>query len=164
LAPISYKTQKTNVQEAISALEELIKQGATIGEDGEIEVTQTNRTDAENIFTGVNKLRPTTPPGVLIHLHSLLQEYNHKVVQSAEQVRTYVTNRLIEESANEDPKIRMQALVSLGKITDVGLFTERTETKITHGTSEELESALRGRLKRLIDLDKKDYADVEEAP
>lgn len=155
--PVNYVKQKTNVHEAILALEELIKQGATFGEEGEIQITKANKNEAESVFTGVKNLSTVTPPGVLIHLHSLLHEYDHKVVQSANQIRTYVTNRLIEESGNEDAKTRMQALIALGKMTDVGLFTEKSETKITHGTTEELENALKGKLQRLIDLDKTDY-------
>jgi hypothetical protein len=69
-----------------------------------------------------------------------------------------VTNRLIEESQNPDPRIRIRALELLGKHSDVGLFSEKQEVTITHQTTDELKAKLRAKLQRLI---KKD--DVEDA-
>ena len=37
-----------------------------------------------------------------------------------------VTNKLVLESENPDPRIRMRALELLGKISDVGLFSEKS--------------------------------------
>jgi hypothetical protein len=69
-----------------------------------------------------------------------------------------VTNRLIEESQNPDPRIRIRALELLGKHSDVGLFSEKQEVTITHQTTDELKAKLRAKLQRLIRKD-----DVEEA-
>jgi hypothetical protein len=81
----------------------------------------------------------------------LLNEYDKVVVKSASQIRTYVTNKLIAETANPDPRIRMKSLELLGKISDVGLFTDKTEITMRHRPTEELEQMLRERLTRVIE-------------
>jgi len=72
------------------------------------------------------------------------------VVTHALEVRHMVTNRLIEESQNPDPRIRIRALELLGKHSDVGLFTERSEVTITHQSTDELKARLRAKLQRLV--------------
>lgn len=80
----------------------------------------------------------------------LIAEFDYKVVQSAVSLRNYVTNRLIIESNDASPKIRVQALTLLGKITDVGLFTDKTEISVINRTSEELEARLHEKLRRYM--------------
>lgn len=101
-----------------------------------------------------SKLPATTAvantPGSVKHLKEILSEYDHVVVKSAVQIRTFVTNRLIEESTNPDAKIRMRALELLGKIGDVGLFVERTEITVKHKTTIELQSSIKERITKLL--------------
>lgn len=101
-----------------------------------------------------SKLPATTAvantPGSVKHLKEILSEYDHVVVKSAVQIRTFVTNRLIEESTNPDAKIRMRALELLGKIGDVGLFVERTEVTVKHKTTIELQSSIKERITKLL--------------
>lgn len=100
-----------------------------------------------------SKLPTTTlanTPGSVRHLKEILSEYDHVVVKSAVQIRTFVTNRLIEESTNPDAKIRMRALELLGKIGDVGLFVERTEVTVKHKTTIELQSSIKERIAKLL--------------
>lgn len=80
------------------------------------------------------------------------------MVQSAIEVRHLVTNRLLEESQNPDPRIRIRALELLGKHSDVGLFSEKAEVTVTHQTTDELKERLRSKLQKLI---KKDVEDAE---
>ena len=71
-------------------------------------------------------------------------------MESAKQLRNLVTNKLILESENPDPRVRMRAIELLGKISDVGLFTEKSEVTITHQTTDDLKEKLRGKLARLV--------------
>lgn len=103
-------------------------------------------------------------PGVMRKLNTLLDEYDHMIIDDAQQVRTYVTNRLLEESGDDDPKIRMRALELLGKISDVGLFSERQEITVKHQSTEELEDLLRNKLTKLIDGDVSDAQLIEHDP
>lgn len=96
------------------------------------------------------KTLATATPAAVLMTQSLLKEYSHAVVEHAVQLRHLVTNRLILESDNLDPKIRIRALELLGKISDVGLFTERSEVVVTHQSSSELEERLRDKLRRLM--------------
>lgn len=92
---------------------------------------------------------PQTTASVM-YLSEILGEFDKKVVQSAMQLRIYVTNKLIKETTDPDPKIRIRALELLGRISDVGLFTDRTEVTITHRATTDLESKLREKLQKLI--------------
>jgi hypothetical protein len=89
-------------------------------------------------------------PASLQNVRAYLDEYGRAVVNHAVELRHTVTNRLIEESINPDPRIRIRALELLGKISDVGLFTDRTEITITHQTTDELRNKLRAKLQRLV--------------
>jgi hypothetical protein len=101
--------------------------------------------------------------GSVVHLKNILSEYDQIVVKSAVQIRTYVTNKLIEESNNRDPKIRMRALELLGKIGDVGLFVERTEVTVKHKTTIELQTSIKERISRLLQVKSK-AEEIQELP
>jgi hypothetical protein len=73
-------------------------------------------------------------------------------------LRHYVTNRLIIESENPDARIRMRALEMLGKVSDVGLFTERTEITVNNRSTVDLENTLKDKLRKLMGTE-----DAEEA-
>ena len=92
------------------------------------------------------------PPAAVREAHRILTTFGHNVVQDALQVRHMVTNKLIEESENPDPRVRLKALELLGKISDVGLFSDKTEVTVTHTTSDELREKLRDKLSRLVDV------------
>lgn len=103
----------------------------------------------------------TMTPAALRHVDHLLKQFGSAVVGDAVQIRAYVTNRLMEESDNPDPRIRMKALELLGKISDVGLFAERTEITVTHQTTEDLRETLRAKLGKLVSPDVIDAEVVE---
>jgi len=67
-----------------------------------------------------------------------------------------VTNKLIEETENPDPRIRIRALELLGKISDVGLFAEKSEVTVTHQTTDDLKDTLREKLSRLVNPEVED--------
>jgi hypothetical protein len=52
-----------------------------------------------------------------------------------------------------DPRYELKALELLGKHSDVGLFTERSEITVTHKNSDTLEAAIKERIKRLLNSD-----------
>ncbi len=94
-------------------------------------------------------------------LATILTEYDHKVVEDAAQMRTYVTNKLIEVSNCGDTKQELRALELLGKISDVGLFSEKTEINVTH-TTESLEHSIKDKINRL--MGQVHDAEFEEVP
>jgi hypothetical protein len=49
--------------------------------------------------------------------------------------------------------VRIRALELLGKISDVGLFAEKSEVTITHQTTDELKDKLRAKLTKLVGME-----------
>ena len=90
-----------------------------------------------------------TPPSLVL-VDSILQNFGHSIAESAVQIRHLVTNKLIEETENPDPRVRIRALELLGKISDVGLFSEKTEITITHQTTDDIKERLRAKLTKLV--------------
>tara|TARA_X000001382_G_scaffold60419_3_gene41581 strand:+ start:1379 stop:2017 length:639 start_codon:yes stop_codon:yes gene_type:complete len=103
----------------------------------------------------------TLTPASLLLTNSILQEFGQSVVDSALQVRHLVTNKLLLESENADPRIRMRALELLGKISDVGLFSEKSEVTITHQSTDDLREKLRSKLEKLVNP--VEEAEIEDA-
>jgi len=105
-----------------------------------------------------NKRAATLTPASLIITGNILKEFGHSVVESSVQIRHLVTNKLIDETMNPDPRVRIRALELLGKISDVGLFAEKTEVTITHQTTDDIKERLRNKLMKLVNPE-----EVEEA-
>mgnify|MGYP003321395783 FL=1 len=85
-------------------------------------------------------------PASLVQTHEILQEFGQLIATRAAEIRNTVVNKLILETENPDARIRIQALVNLGKMTDIGLFTDRKEITITHQNADELREKLREKL------------------
>lgn len=100
-------------------------------------------------------------PGALIGVHELLKEFSHSVVKSASQIRHLVTNKLLLETNNANPQVRIKALELLGKMSDVALFTERSEVTVHHKSTEELKLTLKEKLQMLKAPRNEEIMDVE---
>ncbi len=152
-------TLNTKVKVAASTAKVLVEGGA------EIPVSTPEKIEAEELFkvftdpeqkgmvnAAVNKSLST--PATVKHLYAMLSDYDHQVVQEAVQLRRFVTNKLIEDTGLNDPRHRLKALELLGKISDVGLFSEKTEVIVKHATTEELEKQIRTKLSKIINAEK----------
>lgn len=89
-------------------------------------------------------------PEVAAKVGALLKAYDQQVVADATQLRTLITNKLILLADCGDTKYELKALELLGKIQDVGLFSEKSEVTVIHKTTEDLENAIRDKVRRLI--------------
>lgn len=147
--PPTFETLQERVEAAFKSISDLVD---SEGLDG-LDVSDEDIVNARAILT--NPTHKTehllSSPGTVLHLKAILDEYDKVVVQSAAQLRTYVTNKLIEDSVNPDPRIRLKCYELLGKISDVGLFTDKTEVTLRHRPTEELEQLLRERLMKTLD-------------
>ena len=121
-----------------------------------------DKTNARKVLLEERPLSAVQNSATAIHLRALLSEYDVQVVKTAAQIRTFVTNSLVEEAA-PGAKNRIRALELLGKISEVGLFTERSEVTVKHQTTIELEQKVRDKIAALIskksnaqDLDARD--------
>ena len=108
--------------------------------------------DPENTSKKVtNKRTASLTPASLVLTDAILKEFGQSVVENSLHLRHLVTNKLLLESENPDARIRMRALELLGKISDVGLFAEKSEITITHQSTDDLRSRLKGKLEKLIE-------------
>jgi hypothetical protein len=81
----------------------------------------------------------------------MMTEFDHEVVRDAVQMRRVVTNKLLlEASTAEKASERIKALELLGKISDVGLFAERSIVTIEHKTTEELQREFEDTIQLLL--------------
>lgn len=144
-APPNFADLKSRVEAAMNAINFLQE---------EVPVTPVDQSTARALFTNPDQsAKEMHVPGAIIHLKQLLSAYDAQIVHNTADLRNYITNRLLEETDNADARIRMKALELLGKISDVGLFTDKTEITYRHRPTEELERALREKLAKVIDVD-----------
>lgn len=105
--------------------------------------------EAKNTLnTAVNKALNT--PATVQHLFMMLSDYDHQVVEEAVQLRRFVTNKLIEDAGLSDPRHRLKALELLGKISDVGLFSEKTEITVKNLSQQDLETQIKSKLYKIL--------------
>jgi hypothetical protein len=128
----------------------------------EIPVSSQEKVEAEDLFKAFtdpdhkdNKLNTTTnktlqTPATVQHLYAMLSDYDHQVVQEAVQLRRFITNKLIEDTGLADPRHRLRALELLGKISDVGLFSEKTEVVFRNDDPEELQAQIKSKLFKIL--------------
>jgi hypothetical protein len=135
--------------------EAFFKTAAFLSDAGaNIEVKEKDREESRAIFSGADEA-PSTPTSsaVAMHLKALVNEYDHQVLESNIQARQYIVNRLLDISdpRNETkPMEQLKALELLGKVSEIGLFTERVEVNINHKSTEELEAELVKTLSRYV--------------
>lgn len=108
-----------------------------------------DRSAARKVILEERPLSAVQNSATAVHLSALLSEYDMQVVKTAVQLRTFITNSLVEEAA-PGSKNRIRALELLGKISEVGLFTERSEVTVKHQTTVELEQKVRDKIATLI--------------
>jgi hypothetical protein len=118
-------------------VQELVKQGATVA------ITDEDKAKSHQI-AATGKLPPVREitPGTIINLEAILSEWDQEVLDVNRRLRNYVTNKLITESVDPDPRQRMKALENLGRIGSVGLFSDKIEVNVTHRTVDDIEREL----------------------
>ena len=94
--------------------------------------------------------------------HHLVKRFDFQAFSDAMQARNFITNKLIELADNGDPKIELKALELLGKHSDIGLFTERSEITVHHTTSASLENSIKERVKRLLNTEVSDITPLDD--
>lgn len=145
----------TSVREAVevSSTTAMVLQELGMGFD----MTPADEAAAEKLFEDLRKNPKAknlpaelNTPEVAAKVGALLKAYDQQVVADATQLRTLITNKLVLLADCGDTKYELKALELLGKIQDVGLFTEKSEVTVIHKSSEDLEAAIRDKVRRLI--------------
>jgi len=81
---------------------------------------------------------------------NMLREYNNEYVADAAQLRLVVTNKLLDLASCGDPRIEIKATEMLGKISDVGLFSEKTEITVTYNNVSDLDAAIKDKVRKML--------------
>lgn len=115
--------------------------------------------DADTVKQGMQKL---TTPAAVRHLVAMLDAYDWEFVYQAQKLRGYAVAKILEDTQLPDPRHRLRALEMLGKITEVGLFTERVEITKVDLTDEALEAKIKQKLDKFRSVI--DVSDVLEQP
>lgn len=84
---------------------------------------------------------------------AFLRQYGQHLAFDAAQARAAITSKLMEIANCGEIKHELRALELLGKHSDIGLFTDRTEININYNSPESLEKAIKERVKRLLNAD-----------
>jgi hypothetical protein len=127
----------------------------------EIPTSTQEKVDAQGLFQAFtnpeadNKLNAITnkhlqTPATVQHLYQMINDYDHQVIDEAVQLRRFITNKLIEDTGHTDARHRLRALELLGKISDVGLFSDKTEISVKHSSTEDLESQIKAKIYKLL--------------
>ena len=96
-----------------------------------------------------DKTALSTPP-VAFAAREFLRVYSGRIAAEMSDVRAALTNKLLELANCGDPRFELKALELLGKHSDIALFTERSEVTVTYKNSSDLETAIKERVKRLL--------------
>jgi hypothetical protein len=150
---VSYIDLKERVEAACRTINELQEHGLEFDDPDEIDkdvaatLTAAYAEEVESTSKELSHARTAKmTPAVLLQTNDILKEFGQLVATHAAEIRNTVTNKLILETENPDARIRIRALELLGKMTDVGLFTDRKEITVTHQTADELREKLREKL------------------
>jgi len=91
-------------------------------------------------------------PAAVQHLVGMLTAYDWEFVHQAKELRGYAVAKLVEETQSPNANIRLKALGLLGKVTEVGLFTDKIEVKKEEMSDTELEQRIKEKLNRFMHI------------
>jgi len=145
--PATFKDELTVTANTVDLLEGLGMQVEATPAD----VERTKRLVAEAISG--QKTTTLQQPTAAFAAREFLKAYGNQLAMDVHEVRSAVTAKLMEIANCGDPKFELKALELLGKHSDIGLFTERSEITVNYKSSSDLENAIKDRVKRLLNAD-----------
>tara|TARA_R110000803_G_scaffold163913_1_gene227625 strand:- start:11812 stop:12420 length:609 start_codon:yes stop_codon:yes gene_type:complete len=153
------KTHKDGIAIAVNTADMLEQLGPSIDFDDD------DLHKAGELINGVDK--PNAPKHMLSAAEAkaasvLIRQFDFQAFADIQQARTFITNKLVKMTDCGDPKIEIKALELLGKHSDIGLFTERSEIIVHHTTSKGLEESIKERIKRLMNADITDVTPLDD--
>jgi hypothetical protein len=153
------KTHKDGVAIAVNTANLIDQLGGSIDYDNDA------LEEAAKVIQGTEK--PNKPKHVTVSSTAkatavLVREFDFQAFADAQQARNYITAKLVDISNCGDTKLELKALELLGKHSDVGLFTERSEITVHHTTSKGLEESIKERIKRLLNADVTDVTPLDD--
>lgn len=138
--------------------------------DAETTVSELEKQQARQTFSALTTASPVKDqhalvssietPAAVKHLVGMLTAYDWEFVNQAQELRGYAVAKILEECESPNPNIRLKALGLLGKVTEIGLFTEKIEIKKTDMTEAEIDQRLKDKLAKFMDVSDADVTDL----
>jgi hypothetical protein len=119
-------------------------------------------TDPEHAKTSLTQIKT---PAAVQRLVGMLTAYDWQFVEQAQQIRGMAVAKILEETDHPDARIRLKALEMLGKVTEVGLFTDRIEIKKSDLSDVELDERIKQKLEALhktIEVEAQEVETIED--
>jgi hypothetical protein len=162
--PIPFDTEP---EVAPTFLEEMAVAGNTaelqVALGAPLEVTEQDANKEKTLLEQAIKARKATNltnTNTAFAAAAFLRTYGQQIALDVSQARAAITHKLMELANCGDPKFELKALELLGKHSDIGLFTERSEITINYKNPEDLEAAIKERVKRLLNADVVDVTPI----
>lgn len=132
---------------------------------GSIDFNHEDLNKAAELIKGTKK--PNVPRHVAVSGEAksaslLIKKFDFQAFSDAQQARNFITNKLISIADCGDTKLELKALELLGKHSDIGLFSERSEITVHHTSSSSLENSIKERIKRLLNTDVTDITPLDD--
>jgi hypothetical protein len=150
LTPDGVGTHHDALASAAATADLLVGLGAPVEVDPEDYAEETRLIDA---VTKGKKTAPLKSLPVAVGASAFLRAYGQQAALDMAQVRSALTHKLLEIADCGEIKYELKAIELLGKHSDVGLFTERSEINVNYNSPEALETAIKERVKRLLNAD-----------
>lgn len=155
--PVPYDTSEEELDTFADKLASAANTAELLAELGApVEVDPTTLAEEKKLLDAVIDKQKTAPLKNLptaLGAASFLRAYGQSRALDIDQVRAALTNKLLEIADCGETKYELKAIELLGKHSDIGLFTERSEINVNYNTPEALESAIKERVKRLLNAD-----------
>lgn len=143
------KTLMEEIAVAGNTAELLVEMGAPLEMDEDSEAEAKKLVDMVQKRETKNLNQVSTAFGAA----AFLRQYGQQLAIDTNQVRAALTFKLMELANYGDPKVELKAIELLGKHSDIGLFTSKSEITINYKNPEDLENAIKERVKRLLNAD-----------
>tara|TARA_R110000823_G_C15763285_1_gene483196 strand:- start:127 stop:795 length:669 start_codon:yes stop_codon:yes gene_type:complete len=152
--PVPYDTSDEKVE---TFLDEMAVAGNTaelqVELGASLEVTEADAARQKELLEAVTKAKKPGNlklPSTAFAAAEFLRTYGAQLAMDASEARAAITNKLMEIANCGDPRFELKALELLGKHSDIGIFTERSEVTINYKNPEDLEKEIKERVKRLL--------------
>ena len=155
--PVPYSTD----DEELDAFADKLASAATTAEllaelGAPVEVDPSTLAEEKKLLDDVIDKQKTAPLKNLptaFGAAAFLRAYGANRALDINQVRAALTNKLLELADCGEIKYELKAIELLGKHSDIGLFSDRSEINITYNNPESLEKAIKERVKRLLNAE-----------
>ena len=159
------KTHADAVAVAVNTADLIASLGGADLSETSVDFSDEDLNKAKALIQGAGK--PKTPKHVTSSAEAraaahLIKRFDFQAFADAQQARHFVTNKLLALADCGDPKLELKALELLGKHSDIGLFTERSEITVHHTSSKSLEESIKERVKRLMNSNVIDVTPLDD--